>query len=886
MGETLTEDARPETASARHWGRLRAVFPYVLAAGLFVLGLLALYRLLATVDFADVVAQVRATPWSTVGLALAATAASYVSLVGYDWSALRFIGKPLNFPVVLAGGFMAYAFGNTIGLSAVSGGAVRWRIYSALGLDGYDVAAVSTFAAVSFGVAATLVGLGALAVHPAALAAMLPLAPGTVQVLALGGMAVIALPLLWASVRQRRVRLGRFTLRAPVPRDLAAQLIFCLGDIGFAAATLYLLLPANDLGFATFLALFAAATMAGVLSHVPGGVGVFEAVVIAAMPAATPISAVAASLLLYRLIYFLVPFFLALLALAGYELFRSAGGHLPRGQWGRALGAVDPAFRAVERIAPMVLGTMILGAGLWMSVASILPPATEAARAAEALFPLPFIEGSALASSVIGSALVLISFGVMRRALAAFWLAVAVMEAGAAVALVQGVDLDRAVLLATGALLLLPFRHAFHRHTMLSHATLTPAWAALIVALIAGFGFMLFFAHKETPYAHELWWQFAVNERAPRALRAGLLGSLVLGLGALLILLRAPRVAAEPPAREDLDRAARIAAGGDNPDAGFALTGDKSILVSDDGRAFVMFAVSGRSWIAYGGPVGPADAAEDVAFAFVDAARRAGARPAFYEVRAADVPVMLDLGLSLHKMGEEAVVDLTAFSLEGSARKKLRAAHARALRDGLSLGWAEPPHAPAFLAELGVVSEAWLSAKRAREKGFSVGRFDPDWLNRWPVATVRQDGRVVAFANVLVTDSRAQAAIDLMRHVEHAPSGTMEFLFTALMLRLKEEGHAAFSLGMAPLSGLSPERSRRLWDRFGALIYRHGRSFYNFEGLRAFKAKFDPDWRPRYLAAPSALPPLLTLADAARLIGGRNERRQTLRRKADRGEET
>ncbi|MCE8468573.1 phosphatidylglycerol lysyltransferase domain-containing protein, partial [Rhodovulum sulfidophilum] len=237
-------------------------------------------------------------------------------------------------------------------------------------------------------------------------------------------------------------------------------------------------------------------------------------------------------------------------------------------------------------------------------------------------------------------------------------------------------------------------------------------------------------------------------------------------------------------------------------------------------------------------------------------------------------------------MGEEAVVDLTAFSLEGSARKKLRAAHARALRDGLSLGWAEPPHAPAFLAELGVVSEAWLSAKRAREKGFSVGRFDPDWLNRWPVATVRQDGRVVAFANVLVTDSRAQAAIDLMRHVEHAPSGTMEFLFTALMLRLKEEGHAAFSLGMAPLSGLSPERSRRLWDRFGALIYRHGRSFYNFEGLRAFKAKFDPDWRPRYLAAPSALPPLLTLADAARLIGGRNERRQTLRRKADRGEET
>ncbi|PTW52081.1 bifunctional lysylphosphatidylglycerol flippase/synthetase MprF [Rhodovulum kholense] len=878
----MTEDRTPETGLAGTWARLRAGFPYLLAAGLFVLGLVALYKLLAAVNFADVVAQVRATPWSTVGLALAATAASYISLVGYDWSALRFIGKPLKFPVVLAGGFMAYAFGNTIGLSAVSGGAVRWRVYSALGLDGYDVAAVSTFAAVSFGVAATVVGLGALAVHPGALAAVLPLAPGTVRMLALAGVALIALPLLWASLRQGCVKLGRFTLRAPAPGDLAAQIVFCLGDIGFAAATLYLLMPANDLGFATFLALFAAATMAGVLSHVPGGVGVFEAVMIAAMPASAPVEAVAASLLLYRLIYFLVPFSVALLALASYELFRSAGAHLPRGQWGRAVAAADPGFRAVEGIAPLVLGTMILGAGLWMSVSSILPPTTEAARAAEALFPLPFIEGSALASSVIGAALVLLSFGVMRRALAAFWLALVVMETGAAVALIQGVDLDRAVFLAAGALLLLPFRHAFHRHTMLSHATLTPAWVALIVALIAGFGFVLFFAHKQTPYAHELWWQFAVNERAPRALRAVLLGSLVLGLGALLMLLRAPRVVPDPPDAEDLAAAARIAGGGDNPDAGFALTGDKSILVSDDGRAFVMFAVSGRSWIAYGGPVGPADAAEDVAFAFVDAARREGARPAFYEVRAADVPIMLDLGLSLHKMGEEAVVDLTRFSLEGSARKKLRTTHSRALRDGLSLDWTQPPHAAPLLAELGAVSDAWLAAKRAHEKGFSVGRFDPGWLNRWPVATVRHEGRVVAFANVLVTDSRTQASIDLMRQVETAPPGTMEFLFTALMLRLKDEGYGAFSLGMAPLSGLSPERSRRLWDRFGALIYRHGRSFYNFEGLRAFKAKFDPDWRPRYLAAPSALPPLLTLADAARLIGGRADRRSAERRGSDR----
>lgn len=281
-----------------------------------------------------------------------------------------------------------------------------------------------------------------------------------------------------------------------------------------------------------------------------------------------------------------------------------------------------------------------------------------------------------------------------------------------------------------------------------------------------------------------------------------------------------------------------------------------------------MFGVSGRSWLAYGGPVGPRDAGADAAFAFVDAARLSGARPVFYEVGAADVPLMLDLGLALHKMGEEAVVDLTRFSLEGPDRKRLRSAHARAGRDGLALEITLPPHSQNTIEDLRHISDDWLAAKGAREKGFSVGRFDPAWLDRWPLARVQQDGRTVTFANVLSSGNGKAATVDLMRHTADALPGAMEFLFAELMLRLRANGCTSFSLGVAPLSGLAPERSRRLWDRFGAQIYRHGGHFYDFEGLRAFKDKFDPGWHPRYLAAPSALPPLLPLADAVRLIGG------------------
>ncbi|MDT1062175.1 bifunctional lysylphosphatidylglycerol flippase/synthetase MprF [Paracoccus sp. CPCC 101403] len=844
----------------------RQFLPYVAAFLLFGAGLYALNKLLAPVDIREVAAQIRGTPWHVTGLALMTTVAGYLFLAAYDWSALRHIGKPLPLPVAMTGGLMAYAFGNTIGLSAISGAAVRWRVYSGLGLDGYDIAAISTFTAASFGIAASLIGFSALAIHPSALGPILPLPEPTIRLLAIAAVCAVAAPLLWAAITRRELRLGRFVLHAPSLPVLGAQLVICMGDIVFSALTLYILLPDAGVSFPTFLAVFAAALMAGVVSHVPGGVGVFESVIIAAMPNGVPIDNVAAALLLYRLIYYLFPFALALILLAVYEGWRLLGRSHPRTGLGRALTAIEPALRAMSPLAPLLLAVMVFGSGLWMSVSALLPPMTETSEFAESIFPLAFLEGSILLTSALGAGLIVLSLGVVRRSLGAFWLTVAAMLIGAVFALIEGVELQQASALVVGVLILMPFRRAFHRRSLLTHSALTPGWIALMVAAIAGFGFVLFFAHKETPYSNELWWQFATDERAPRALRSALLGGLTVGLGALFLLLRIPRFRPMPPDARALAAAGHIAMEGVNPDAGFVLTGDKAIMFSDNGAAFLMFGVAGSSWLAYGPPVGEEEACEEVAYSFVDAARRAGARPIFYEVGPADVPLMLDLGMTLHKMGEEAVVDLRNFDLSGPDRKRLRTTYARAGRDGLTLDLSAPPHDPALIAQLRGISDEWLSAKKSREKGYSIGRFDPEWLEHWTLALVRVNGEIVAFGNVMTTDRHEVATIDLMRHCSDAPAGTMEFMFIALMLALKQQGYGAFSLGLAPLSGLDPNRSRRVWDRFGSLIFRHGGSFYRFEGLRAFKDKFDPIWTPHYLATPTSLPPLLPLADAARLI--------------------
>jgi phosphatidylglycerol lysyltransferase len=223
------------------------------------------------------------------------------------------------------------------------------------------------------------------------------------------------------------------------------------------------------------------------------------------------------------------------------------------------------------------------------------------------------------------------------------------------------------------------------------------------------------------------------------------------------------------------------------------------------------------------------------------------------------------MGLALLRLGEEAVVPLPGFSLEGSARRALRQAYHRGEREGLRFDVAPRARVPALLPELRPVSDAWLAAKDVREKGFSVGAFEPRYLAEGPLATVRHEGRLVAFANVWAPSSLAELSFDLMRYVPGAPGGTMDFLLVSLILWGKERGYRAFNLGMAPFSGLEDRSLAPLWTKLGARLYRHGEWLYNFQGLRQYKEKFAPEWRPRYLAAPGGLRLPVVLAHVAAL---------------------
>jgi len=240
----------------------------------------------------------------------------------------------------------------------------------------------------------------------------------------------------------------------------------------------------------------------------------------------------------------------------------------------------------------------------------------------------------------------------------------------------------------------------------------------------------------------------------------------------------------------------------------------------------------------------------------------------FYEVSSERLPLYLDLGLALIKLGEEARVNLPAFSLEGPQRAELRTANRKGQREGLTFNVASPDEVTALLPQLQEVSDQWLSAKATAEKGFSVGSFDPDYIRRFPCAIVRRGGDIVAFANLWHAADKSELTVDLMRYSFQAPKGMMDYLFVEIILYGRGAGYGWFNLGMAPLSGLERHPLAPFWHKLGLLVHRYGEPFYNFEGLRKYKEKFNPVWRPRYLVSPGGLSLPRVLLDVSALIAG------------------
>jgi phosphatidylglycerol lysyltransferase len=523
-----------------------------------------------------------------------------------------------------------------------------------------------------------------------------------------------------------------------------------------------------------------------------------------------------------------------------------------RGRWG-------------VRLAAALTGLM----GVVNVLSAVTPRLAWRLHLLQPYAPLEVRRGGHLAAALAGFALLLLAGGLWHHKRMAWLLTLLVLVISAVSQLVKGLDYEEALGALALAIILVPLRHHYHARSDAPSARqgLRALVAAFLFTLAYGItGFYLLDRHFSINFglaeaARQTVGMFAAFQDPglhPVTRFGRFFADSVYMVGAatmayaLLMLLRPVLIRVPATAAERAQAEAIVQAHGRSSIARYTLLGDKSYHFTPGGSV-VAYVVRGPVALALGDPVGPpGDAALAIA-SFRDLCAPNDWQSAFYQTLPDYVDHYRAQGFEALCIGNEAVVDLSRFRLEGGENKSVRSAVNRMTKMGYSAELAEPPLDEVLLDELAEVSDEWLARVKGAEKRFSLGYFDDDYLRSGPVMVVRgPDGAATAFANIVSEYQLSGITIDLMRQRAGVERGTMEFLFVRLFEWAREQGYAEFSLGLSALAGVGQAREDPAAERALNFIFEHIDQFYSFKGLHTFKDKFHPEWRPRYLVYPGA----------------------------------
>lgn len=482
--------------------------------------------------------------------------------------------------------------------------------------------------------------------------------------------------------------------------------------------------------------------------------------------------------------------------------------------------------------------------------------------------PLPLVEFSAYFASIAGIGLIILARGLQRRLDAAYHAAVWLLAGGIVFALSSNLDVEQALSLSVMLVILVPAKRYFYRKSSILEERFTPGWLLAIAAVLLGTFGIAIARYGVNDLGSGVFWDFGITAQGPREQRALVLVLIALAAFGFARLFRPARQRPLVADARQLELALPIITRSPRASAHYALLGDKSLLFNEAKNAFIMYGIAGQSWVSLGDPVGPLAESVQLIHDFIETCDRAGGWPVFYRVPPQLLHLYLDYNLSVVKLGEVARVSLPAFSLDGPQRRNLRRVWRKAVDDGCSFHVVDRADNAAIIPQLRPISDAWLREKQASEKGFSLGKFDPEFLEHVTIAVVKRGDAIIAFVTLIESGDHAEVESDLMRYGADAPPGIMRYALIEAMFWARDRGYSWFNLGAAPLSGIRSSAVTPLWNQIGLAARRVGERYYNFQGLRAFKDWFYPEWEPMYLVSPGGTKRPVVLANIATLISG------------------
>ncbi|MCQ4088513.1 bifunctional lysylphosphatidylglycerol flippase/synthetase MprF [Saccharibacillus sp. JS10] len=675
----------------------------------------------------------------------------------------------------------------------------------------------------------------------------------------------------------------------------------------FAGLTFWLICSKflQGMPLAEALAIYSVAAIAGIVSFAPGGIGAFDITALLGLQLAgiRPETALA-TIVLFRVFYFIIPWLIALVMTA-FELLpgrrkpvskeTASGGPTQESPTATAVKLQEEVdvpgdgfaaqwqrfwnwpgqFGFLSDMGIWALGKLVLACGLILLLSAATPGLLDRIHFMARFLSTPLMKLSQQISVVIGFMLIILSSGISLRLRRAHRLTSLLLVVGAIFTFFKAFDYEEALVLLSVALLLWISRARFYR----SGATLSRKRIALwfgFTLVLAGVYYLIGTAShprflNRLPAGFRPEWIIQPSEYATMAI-GGIIGAWI--LFSLLVLLRPKRKEVDLPCHSELQQLDTFL----EKEKGNLLThmlylGDKQFYWAQEGKVLIPYARSRDKLVVLGDPLGPKKLIGDAIEEFQVFSDRYALAVVFYQASPDYLSIYHEKGYRFFKLGEEALINLETFTFSGKKMTAFRTAKNRFERDGYVFSLESAPYDSSLIEELRRISDIWLGDRK--EKGYSLGWFDEVYIQRSPLALLRDpEGRIVAFATLAPAyDGGKTISVDLMRHLPDTPNGTMDLLFARLIEWAQEQGYQTFNLGMAPLSSVGKSRSSLREEKFANLVFRYGGHFYGFEGLRRYKEKFFPEWQPRYLAYPASVSLPVLLVDLVVLVSRRPKNR-------------
>ena len=611
-----------------------------------------------------------------------------------------------------------------------------------------------------------------------------------------------------------------------------------------------------NIPFTHLFPIFIVSAVAGIISMIPGGLGSFDFVFIVGLSYFNINQETALIVMLfYRISYYIVPFVVGIIFSVKilWDRLNKSFNNLP--------------YQMLSFISHKALAILVFLSGVVLLLSAAVPGILVRIKFLRNFLPLTVIDLSHVLSISIGFILLALSRGIDYKIKRGWYITFVMLVLGALATFSKGLDYEEAIFVLIVAFMLFQSRKQFYRENFIL------TWGKIVVDNFILFIFLigyLFIGYINLPNTKIVipnkYQQYIVAD--PR----DLLLSASVGFAIALIFIyfyffknrynKFPFVESKNQSEKIREHLNKYSG---NELSHLIFLHDKYIYWAQDETVLFAFQHFADKLVILGDPVGDKNRIFEAIEELMITADLYGYSLVFYQVNSTMLSYLHENGFDFFKLGEEGFTIVQSFSLSGKKKKSLRALINKIEREGYTFEIANAPHSSQFLDTLNQISDEWLNGRK--EKGYSLGYFDENYLNLTSIAIVKNsDNQIIAFANIMPLYNDKTVSVDLMRYNKLAPSGIMDFMFYHLIEKTKEQSYTRFNMGMAPLSNVGESRFSFASEKIAAQVYTYGQYFYSFQGLRHFKEKFVDHWTPKFLAYRKKTSILITMLQVTALI--------------------